>query len=1238
MSPHEQNEAEADVPALRRRLAAAAPGEAPEQMLAVLEAIERHTRIEGGTGRDAAALAADLGAWQRFCHRFALEQEAGRAAGALEALAEGEIERWRAGARAEAGRERPDPEALLAWLGQASDLRFAWPGAAGVSEALEPERSALRAAFERTGPAAAGPRAHEAWAVPWIDRAAVALTEADEVPERAAERLGAVAEELAWLAGCLGRGRAARRLRRKARRLAAEAQERALQRRLERLFGTRAVAFAERLVLGLTFLVLALLAVEATVALSPGMAQAFLIADTAACAFFLFEYFTKVALAEGRLRWALRHAFVDLLPSIPFGLLVGGGDAVRAGRLGRLLRLPRLARYLRLLRPAIRALRGVSLLARGLDRLVRRYGRLLNQNVILYPTEEELARAGTAQTEAAGDPARRLQLEARQRWQMLIACAPPAERARLAGRRLDLLAAAEPHPASAPGPSAASGPAARREIPAGVLLRRLERLRPEAVEATLGPELVARLGRAVRLLANPPLVWLPVIRQCVPPVRADDDDNTVLAGAARRIARWLKRLHDAWFWAADLYGTVTPSQFVDRVGGVLVKGAFRPAYRLAIAAGGLLLVELLLQLTSIPALERARQWLFNFAGIPVMVLGSVCMLLLGIGWWFQRLAQEATDFYERSAKAQFLALTEVIHKRAVERDGRILYERVLRPHHRDLGTREDPAAFLERLRGTVAGSREAADEADERLELLYRDWSDGAPLTDTDTRATGQLLGDPTLQGLFARAGRVSGAEQKQLERLDLERQKSVFGGPYLWFNLITRAVAHSVACLLVEYNRHAIPLDELDQVPEAARQAYRGWLDSEASGAEAQAPAAHAGYMTTAFTALHFLDPDPGRDAAVAARFGPEVRRRLERDRQLMIRRLFGTWPLHEQPRERRTVNLYRFYERWLAGGRALLVPIWLLAAACGILKRGLIWLAGAVREIYEPRRRRGRVQAARADFAVATRKINRMRGPLVELTLRLRANLDPAYLGCAAPGGAAPAVPGAAVEEDLDFYGADTELREAVEQARARTAAEMARLEPLIAGGLLERAAAARGLAAGAFASPRHRQAAAVIYCGDLGGVRSLLSGAEVLEAIAARGGPGPTFGERASLRLPTRYRFGRFTRARGIRAPGARAALWRAVRENTAGAGDALRAWAAWGEEEAPREAERRLADQLIRVARLDEELLTLRAIQTLAILDVIHYREHVHRLGGYGGAIPAGPIRSESRFRAENRGLG
>lgn len=1209
---------ETEVEALRQRLAEASPAEAPEATLAALEAIEQALRLEQGTGCNAAELAADLRHWQRLCQRFGLEEQADQAADELGRLVSYDLDQWSASARASARCAEPDPDALLEALdraiGLSFELRDASDEAGGARRRLETDRSELRAVFELLEPDAASREVQKGWTTRWIDRAAMVLAEADDAPpEGAAERLREVADELAWLAGCLRRGRPARRLKRKARRLYAEAQERALQARLENLFGARFVSGFERGVLWLTFLVLGLLGVEATVSLAPATRFWFMIADTAVCAIFLIEYVTKVALAEGRLRWALRHALTDLVPSIPFGLFLGdAADAGRAGRLGRLLRLPRLVRYIRLIRPAVRAMRGLTLLVRGVDRLVRRYGRLLNHNIILYPTEEELARAGEG---GVLHPPRQVQLEARGRWQTLVAVVPPAQRADVADRRLETLVAARSSCHFAP--FAADSEAVAREIPAGVLLRRLERLQPETVEAVLGPELTGQGARAVRLLAAPPMAYLPLIRQCLPRLGPDEDDGSVLARAAQRTARRLKRIHDGWFWVADLYGTVTPSQFVDRVGGMLVKSSFRPAYRLAIAAGGLLLVQLLLQVASSPLLQQAREYLFNFAGVPVMVLGGVCMVLVGIGWWFQSLAQEATEFYERSAKAQFLALTDEIRKRTTERDGRALYERVLRPHHRVVGASQDRDAFIARLRGALADpAATAADEADERLVMLHRDWSDGAPLTESDTRATSQLLGDPTMQELIDRAGRVGADERKRLQQLDLERQKGIIGGPYLWFNLIARAASHSVAGLLVEYNRHAIPVDELERVSADQRDVYQRWLASAQSGAEAATTEnAEQGYMTTAFTALHFLDADPERDAAVERRFGSAVRQRLEQDRRLMIRRIFGTWPLHEQPKAMRTVNLYNFYERWFAGGRALLMPVWVLGLGWAVLRLGLKWLVRAVKEIYQPARRRRRDDAGRADFATAARKINRIHGPLVETTIRLRARLDPEYLGFTVPGHDPPSDACAAVDDDLAFYRAEAELREMIDGERRRTAAEMGRLQELMASGLLARAATSHNLSDGAFETARHRRAAAVIYSADLDGVRSLLSGSAVLRSIAANGDRKPSLADHVSLRVPSRRRFRRFVKAHAIKRGEARGALWRAVRENRDGAAEALEAWSRWGEA-ASREGERRLGEQLMRVTRIGEQLLTLRAIQTMALLDVVHYRAHIHRLGGYG----------------------
>ena len=63
----------------------------------------------------------------------------------------------------------------------------------------------------------------------------------------------------------------------------------------------------------------------------------------------------------------------------------------------------------------------------------------------------------------------------------------------------------------------------------------------------------------------------------------------------------------------------------------------------------------------------------------------------------------------------------------------------------------------------------------------------------------------------------------------------------------------------------------------------------------------------------------------------------------------------------------------------------------------------------------------------------------------------------------------------------------------------------------------------------------------------------------------------------------------------------------------------------ERRAAREAtESRLADALRHPARITEQLVTLRAIQTLSLVDVRDYRQHVWKLGDYAAEGDAGEV--------------
>ena len=181
-------------------------------------------------------------------------------------------------------------------------------------------------------------------------------------------------------------------------------------------------------------------------------------------------------------------------------------------------------------------------------------------------------------------------------------------------------------------------------------------------------------------------------------------------------------------------------------------------------AGVLLLTELMLYVTALSALEPLERFLGRYVGIPVLVMGGICFIILTLGWWLKRLAREATEFYERSAQAQYLALMETIRSRRLERDTAILYDRVLRPEwstaRRETSPdhREQLNLFRERVRQWLVdecapSGPAVTSDGFETTALLYRDWLDGALLAESDTRATSQLLGNPSVRQFLILAG-----------------------------------------------------------------------------------------------------------------------------------------------------------------------------------------------------------------------------------------------------------------------------------------------------------------------------------------------------------------------------------------------------------------------------------------------------------------------------------------------------
>lgn len=1205
----------------------------PLEAAETLTDIERETIELGGevhpskSGEDGNALLADVLQVQTLCTRLKLDTAAKLAGLLIVEDLEHTAKAWRESLSSIL--ENPEPAACFTALVQTTAYEL-------EAESHDPNRAARHAVFaeireELQQAFLAGIEQDPPddvtrlnWVRDLIDRADLALTSVDNLPnERAAVQLEIVAQDLRWhLEHVETRwNRSRRRLKRKRFQLDAERQERQLQARLYRKFGRRFIRRMDRLILSLIVAVVGLILVDLFAEVSERTRFWLHLFDGAACFVFLSEFFVKLSLVEGKWMWFCRHFFIDFVPSIPIGLitLLPGAAQSRMEVFGEAIRVARLLRFARFLR-------GFGLLARGFDRLSRQYGHILNQNVILYPTREEL---DNSKSRLPAHRARlvRLREQVHQAWRECLTQMPERQRSQAVEQRIAMFSAALADRREREKFSPLAPRFAAREIAAEVLIEHLSTMTPQTAEVGLGPELLTQTARVVRILSRAPLRWLPIISSLVPRVTPDMNDADVVAAASRKSARLIRKFHNTYFWFADLYGTVTPSQFVDRVGSMLVKSSTRPTYRMLLFGALYGLIAGIITVLSLKILDPVKLFLARFIGVPVLVLGSVCLFILMFGVWLKRMAREATEFYERSAQAQFLSLTEIVHSRYLERDGKILYVRILLPERQlmfpndDIPPSEQWNEVLRRIHQSLVEAHLGSGNGQgwrglDTVMLLYRDWMDGGIFNDADTRSTSQLLGSPAIRQVLSLSHRINKKDLKKLHSLDLIRQKSLFGGPYIWFNFVSRSIAHSVANLLIDYSQNAVPLNELPNLSESERQKYEDWLYGRTENllAEDQEKIAERDYITNAFTALHFLDFDAMRDQEIVERFGPDVLMRLIHDRSTMIRRIFGTYPMHDRPKEQRVVNLYSLYGSWLSGGRALLFPWFLFLLVLDLLGGLFIWMFRSIQQIRKPETRRDSGDAAKAHFLTAVRKIERIRGPVVYASTRLRMRVDPEYLGVPLPTHAQTTLGEATVDHDIQFLNPVPEFLDEVNHQRRRAQADMQRLEGLIQNGLLERAATRRGLSPNAFSSPEHLRAAAVAYLADYGGVRHLLSASAILQEVSRLAETFPLLPGTWLPKLKLKKKFNRYWARHGFGNEHTRLSAWRAVLNNYWNSADALSVWCEEPEFSMAR-GEEALSDMLLHPGRISEQLITLRGIQTLAVMDVLSYREHVYHLGRY-----------------------
>ncbi len=317
-----------------------------------------------------------------------------------------------------------------------------------------------------------------------------------------------------------------RRLHRLGKKLDHAADEARLQLRLERVFGSERVRLFSRItffcLLGLLFLLI----LDGFVPEDSEFQHWLLVADTALCFVFLWEFVVRVAFAPHRLSWVRRHFLTDFLPAIPFGLLMmWSGPEAKAEMANaswaawitglRLVRIPLYARYVRFLKPLVALGRLLIFWVRGMDRLVTSMAPILNRKVVLFEAPGEnrsfdALRAsddpdlGSAEHRVSHDFER---LSEEMRHQAASALLDElAIEVRLyrdavqAGAQvvdqddLEQMASAE-----------------AQMMRAEDLLEMLENLRAEEVETSLPPEVVSSLGRMLALADLPLLRSLPFI-------------------------------------------------------------------------------------------------------------------------------------------------------------------------------------------------------------------------------------------------------------------------------------------------------------------------------------------------------------------------------------------------------------------------------------------------------------------------------------------------------------------------------------------------------------------------------------------------------------------------------------------------------------------------------------------------------------------------------------------------------
>jgi len=1066
------------------------------------------------------------------------------------------------------------------------------------------------------------------------ERYAAVLTEEEDL--RSHHKVHLLREIGSLLQG-LGERSSDRFYKKLARRLRNSVVDRTLYRRLEGLLSRRGVVLLESTSLCLLVLVFGLITVESLVTLDPGALWAIRVADASICSFFIAEFLFKLSLAPSKTSWFLRNFITDFLPAIPAVALLFtpgfvGGSSVATVRIARFFRVVSVARYLAFMRPFFSLARLILFLIRGLDALVERFSRLINRNFVFF--EEGERREG----EAADQGLRKSLFQSLRREHVLLDDSSPAEVHQvLMARSRDL--ASRLRGGVNPEPRAADTEINSRDVPVEDAIERLYTLRPDELNMVLNRSDLMALDRVSRIINAPVIRSLPFVRWFCSDERGATPESRVV-DLGRRIADQMERWRNRVLFFADLHGIVTGPQILDRVATAMVKASQRPAVRLLMFGALFSIVRMFVDEES-----AISAFLGKFVATPLIVLGFVCLVILVAGRWMKRLAGEVAETLKRTSEAHFINLLELEKARTRDADLVFLASRVFRfemdaweaalalgQHvdeatsvhtHESLRPRAEGETVVERIDETPVAMREDLN----RVAHLYMHFLDGAILHESDIKTTEQLLANLSLENIRTHHLRFSRRDEKRLRKLSLA-SGSKLTGPYLWFRFITESVSLETAKRITQYNRHCMTLQQRSVATPEQIEDMDAWLQKRRDEIEGRilekVDPLDAGvlYRTTEFNSMDFLAVIGRRDAQIERVFGPAVRETIQLDRRCMIREIFGTKPLHKLPRSRRSVNFYRFFLNRMSRGRVLLLPVMLLGAVWWAVKNVVAKTAEIVKEILYPESATAERDGGTASFQVALRKIHRMKAPGLLEAMQMRASFDPAY--CGAPptwsfGVGMESDP--EIERDMDFL----QMRER-DRAVMRTIAMESRRRIEQLHGLVKDL--------DGFEECREEteqklgeRAVSIAYVTNREGIRSLFQAERWLNREL------PRFEDRR-----TRIR-GSWTRSawqwarrgfrphpvvelvhrrladRSISARGRRN-LQRAYTRDHGAIRDIVHAWLSLPEGVKPRDHAVLLARDFFRAnGEVSRELVALRAVQSLSVLDVRNYRDLVFRLGGY-----------------------